>query len=1479
MRELQSGQKLKLNVKDKQTAFTVIDHLGSGGSCVAYKVTYEEADGIKHSGILKEYCPAYLEQYGEVRNEDGNLMIPSELATHFSAELEKFKSVYVSINDYLLNHPEAANFHPVQLGIFEGNNTLYTLASCDYGESYNKIHDKDLKSVLSLMLAVTKGVEQYHNAGFLHLDIKPENIFILDDVTELVKLFDYDSLTAIDDIKARKITSVPCPGVYYVPELNQRNLRSIGISTDIFEIGAMLFLRLFSRAPGPEDISYDSVYDFSASRLLKGVSPKALFELDELFKHTIQTASGRRYKSTVELKNQLEKILSLVNSKQPYLLNMPKWQPSAGYVGREMEIEELHRRLQTDGYVFVKGIGGLGKSELAKIYAEQYSDTYHTVVFGKYTDGLAGFIANLPFNGINVDEYTDFDKLVKDKNQALHGCDSRTLIIVDNFNVTYDQDLRDFLPASADGFKVIFTTRCAQAAEYYESKTFDLPKLSEENCSNLLFSRSGLSMNDENAEQAAELINKIDRNTLVLILLAAAIKKTHMSLNEVISKLDEQELDAIRPELFHEYDYDTADNQVYNQLISHLYAVFSISALDVDEIETLNAMTLVDATGIPISELIEFCKSPAVTDKTVRSLANQSWLFVEDDEFVSMHPTVSDLIANNQKIEKKQSYNNLAEMLEDYCNPDYISHFSVVLNRLSAAIQLDRRYKTEEPMKRIPMKAKVGRLYANIYRPVEARKYLTDSEKMTVGTKYEFFLPYLYSFFGELEKDFGTITKAIEYYEKSISYAKKPLIRYYEIAAESMIDIGDCYADNRQYNKAYDQLRDALKFSRLHRYSDKIAAAAHSLINVCHELNLPDKERKYRQIFERYKVGTEYDTVGYAEVEDLYFGENSIPEVMQKYLAFLAKKKEEYGEDAPIYKDIAQGKWVTFVVSGDKETAVRVANEDLAFAEQTYGMVSMEVADRLSLIASVFPSLDEFEYAENAAQRAMSICEKLHEQTSYTYFSTKLTLAELYIALGKSGKARDIVETVDVTAFQGSEMLSEFIGSAGVTYCELSMAERIEPLCIEFLKRTGTDMKGKMWSNIILCMVNEQRGDLDSAEQYSKQAIKLIEQSNDEFIKKQLSPIIYRAKARVFWRRGLLGEAISTIHRLMSMYSEEGKRSELVFGGIFTELGLYYCANGNKVEGANAFAEAEAIFNAHAMPEEAYITLYNNIAYSLIQVSDFAGSKVYLDKLVKIRPVVITPKTFSDAISCGNIAWTEFGLSNVDYAVKLSERAVACFEKIGSENTNEYLTVTANLVMIYDSQGMVKQTLKISKKLLDLMSNNSNLFKANIHVLVTSRYVYALIMSDRAKEAYRYAKGLIDYYSSVFDGDTLQYSDALLDVGLAFASARYEDCTEFYKLVQDMLEKEGLTDSLPYAKLMNLVGAYLGNFHEKWDGALSYFVKAKDIMESISKEEDALYKQVLENIEYANSEEQKEFDKLIANLADVINNSGDDSNE
>ena len=50
--------------------------------------------------------------------------------------------------------------------------------------------------------------------------------------------------------------------------------------------------------------------------------------------------------------------------------------PCKFFCGRDTELEELHEALISNDKIFLYGIAGIGKSELAKAYARKYKKTY-----------------------------------------------------------------------------------------------------------------------------------------------------------------------------------------------------------------------------------------------------------------------------------------------------------------------------------------------------------------------------------------------------------------------------------------------------------------------------------------------------------------------------------------------------------------------------------------------------------------------------------------------------------------------------------------------------------------------------------------------------------------------------------------------------------------------------------------------------------------------------------------------------------------------------------------------------------------------------------------------------------------------------------------------------------------------------------------------------------------------------------------------
>ena len=67
------------------------------------------------------------------------------------------------------------------------------------------------------------------------------------------------------------------------------------------------------------------------------------------------------------------------------------------FCGREKELEMLHELLLEHGKVFLHGIAGIGKSELAKAYAKQHRKEYTNVLYLTYTGNLMQDIADMDF--------------------------------------------------------------------------------------------------------------------------------------------------------------------------------------------------------------------------------------------------------------------------------------------------------------------------------------------------------------------------------------------------------------------------------------------------------------------------------------------------------------------------------------------------------------------------------------------------------------------------------------------------------------------------------------------------------------------------------------------------------------------------------------------------------------------------------------------------------------------------------------------------------------------------------------------------------------------------------------------------------------------------------------------------------------------------------------------------------------------------
>ena len=130
--------------------------------------------------------------------------------------------------------------------------------------------------------------------------------------------------------------------------------------------------------------------------------------------------------------------------------------PCRHFIGRENDLEQIHKVLKENDKVFLTGVAGIGKSELAKMYAQKYKNEYTNILYLRYCENLKQMIADCDFAD---DTDNNADSRFERHSRFFRSLKEDTLIIIDNF---------DIVPTPESGFddimqyrcKILFTTRC-----------------------------------------------------------------------------------------------------------------------------------------------------------------------------------------------------------------------------------------------------------------------------------------------------------------------------------------------------------------------------------------------------------------------------------------------------------------------------------------------------------------------------------------------------------------------------------------------------------------------------------------------------------------------------------------------------------------------------------------------------------------------------------------------------------------------------------------------------------------------------------------------------------------------------------------------------------------------------------------------------------------------------------------------------------
>ena len=327
--------------------FEINEYIGKGTSSCVYKAIYYSG-GMKHTCILKELYP---ENCGLVRNPHGQVLEFSSSsddigvtekssydiirkkyieAYRIQLDMNQGKNSIIKDEDTYLDERMMMSLGiSTPIGLYENENgILYSIYDVDEGIDFEKFGNEKLqgsasiRDIISLILQTANLVNAFHQRGYFFLDIKESNMLITggsDHRTAV--LFDFGSFVRKEELKnlsfedghfsfSLSSEEYMCP--YELHRINNhfqnekystakiliQKLSSYADKTDIYLLAAILYKRLFGKAPDTKiitkgqnwELPIDNPYHLSAPlrEILKNIFSNTLLWKDPQKRYTME---------------------------------------------------------------------------------------------------------------------------------------------------------------------------------------------------------------------------------------------------------------------------------------------------------------------------------------------------------------------------------------------------------------------------------------------------------------------------------------------------------------------------------------------------------------------------------------------------------------------------------------------------------------------------------------------------------------------------------------------------------------------------------------------------------------------------------------------------------------------------------------------------------------------------------------------------------------------------------------------------------------------------------------------------------------------------------------------------------------------------------------------------------------------------------------------------------------------------------------
>ncbi|MEH2006193.1 tetratricopeptide repeat protein [Nostoc sp.] len=697
------------------------------------------------------------------------------------------------------------------------------------------------------------------------------------------------------------------------------------------------------------------------------------------------------------------------------------------FVGREVELQNLHQMLQENNQVAIAaiaGMGGLGKTELALQYAMAHREIYK--------GGICWLLAKAGDVGIQVVQFArtqldlnppeDLDLPAQVQYCFRLWREGNVLLVLDD--VGKYQQVKPYLPSPSSRFKVLITTRQHLGASI---KELSLDVLQPKAALELL--KSFFKETPQRIEQELAVANQLCEwlgyLPLGLELVGRYLaRKQDLSFTEMLRRLEKKRLEQPA--------FDKAEGDMTAQ--RGVLAAFELSWQELEDSDKQLGCLLSLFAAAPIPwKLVEQCLSEEDEEELEE---------IRDDTLLKLH-----LLQR-----KGKGIYQLHSLLREF--------FQYKCTGLEQA----------EELKRSLCKVMVA-VAQNIPQTPTLEQITTVSPAIShlaeVATVYQAWLsdddlicPFIG--LGKFYEGQGSYTQALPWREQCLSAARERFGDEHPDGATSLNDLAGLYDSQGRYSEAESLYIQALSM-RKRLLGDEHPNMAISLNNLAELYRLQGRYNEAEPLYiealsiKKRLLGDEHPDVAQSlnNLALLYYSHGSYSKAEPLFIQALSMNKRLLGDEHPNMAISLNNLAELYRLQGRYSEAEPLYKEAFSMRKRLLGDEHPDVAQSLNSLALLYYSQGSYSEAEHLYIEALSMRKRFLENEHPDVAQSLNNLAELYRLQGRYNEAEPLyIEALSIRKrLLGNEHpdVAQSLNNLALLYYSHGSYRDAEPLFIEAL--------------------------------------------------------------------------------------------------------------------------------------------------------------------------------------------------------------------------------------------------------------------------------------------------------------------------------------------------------------------------------------------------------------------------------------------